>query len=204
MNLKTYEGYYNPKLRFTENIPINWRVNKVKHILKNRNESNNPIKSKNILSLTAAKGVIPYSEKGDIGNKAKEDVSSYKLAYPNDIVMNSMNAVIGSINISHYFGCVSPVYYMFYADDENININYYNYIFQTKTFQRSLEGLGNGILDIRMRIPLDKFNQVLLPIPPKETQDIIVKYLDAKITKINTLIEKNQHLLTYLMKKGLL
>lgn len=201
MSYKSYDEYYCPNLRFTESIPKSWKVNKVKHILKNRNESNNPIKSKNILSLTAAKGVIPYSEKGDMGNKAKEDLSSYKLAYPNDIIMNSMNAVIGSINLSKYFGCVSPVYYMFYSDSDNINIKYYNYIFQTKSFQKSLIGLGNGILEIRMRIPLDKFNQVLLPIPDKDTQDKIVKYLDNKIVKIEKLIEKNKILMDLLEEK---
>lgn len=201
MNYKSYEEYYDPHLRFVDNIPCEWKINKVKHILKNRNESNNPIKSKNILSLTAARGVIPYSEKGDIGNKAKEDLSSYKLAYPNDIVINSMNAVIGSINISKYFGCVSPVYYMFYSDNDEININYYNYIFQTKTFQKSLEGLGNGILDIRMRIPLDKFNQIIMPIPNIETQNNIVNYLDKEIGRIDGLIDKNNKFIDLLEEK---
>ena len=41
---------------------------------------NNPIKTESILSLTNDRGVIPYSEKGDIGNKSKEDLSKYKLA----------------------------------------------------------------------------------------------------------------------------
>lgn len=201
MNYKSYETYKDSNMKWVDEIPKDWKIDKVKHILKNRNESNDPIKSKNILSLTASKGVIPYNEKGDIGNKAKEDLSSYKLAYPNDIVMNSMNAIIGSINICNYFGCVSPVYYMFYSDSEDININYYNYIFQTKPFQSSLKGLGNGILDFRMRIPLDKFNQVLLPIPNIETQDSIVNFLNNKVKLIESKIEKNTELINLLEEK---
>ena len=64
-------------------IPEDWSVSRLKSVLVERNESNNPIKTDFILSLTNDRGVIPYSEKGDIGNKSKEDLTGYKLAYPN-------------------------------------------------------------------------------------------------------------------------
>lgn len=59
-------------------------------------------------------GVILYDEKGDVGNRAKEDLSKYKLAFKEDIVMNSMNVIIGSVNKSPYDGVVSPVYHVLY------------------------------------------------------------------------------------------
>ena len=136
----------NSGVEWIGNIPSEWKIRKIKYILRERNEKNDPIKSDNILSLTASQGVIPYAEKEGGGNKPKEDFSAYKLAYPNDIVMNSMNILSGSVGLSKYFGCVSPVYYMFYSDNENINIKYFHYIFQTSVFQKSLMGLGNGIL----------------------------------------------------------
>lgn len=112
-------------------IPKEWKLKKIKYALKNRNENNNPIRSKNILSLTAKQGVIPLEEKEGGGNKPKEDYSAYKLAYPNDIVMNSMNVLSGSVGLSKYFGCVSPVYYMLRPIDGKDDVRYYNYIFQT-------------------------------------------------------------------------
>ena len=171
-------------------IPKNWQTKRLKNVLYERKENNNPIKTNNILSLTNDRGVIPYNEKGNQGNKAKDDLTGYKLAYPNDIILNSMNVVIGSVNISNYFGCVSPVYYMLYTN--KYNIKYYNYIFQTNTFQNSLKGLGNGILEIRMRIPMEKLNNVLLPIPTKEEQNRIVEILDEKITEIDNIISKTK------------
>lgn len=171
-------------------IPREWEVKRVKNILLERKENNNPIKTKNILSLTNDRGVIPYSEKGNTGNKSKEDLTGYKIAYPNDIVLNSMNVVIGSVGLSKYYGCVSPVYYMLYS--ERNRIEYYNYIFQTKVFQTSLKGLGNGILDIRMRIPMEKLNNVILPIPPLEEQEKIANYLDKKVSDIDLIIEKTK------------
>ena len=205
-------------------IPADWELRKIKYILRERNEKNEPIKSNNILSLTASQGVIPHSEKEGGGNKPKEDLSAYKLAYPDDIVMNSMNILSGSVGLSKYFGCVSPVYYMLYSDDENVNIKYYNYIFQTTVFQKSLMGLGNGIMmketedgklnTIRMRIPLEKLNGLLLPIPSKEEQEKIVSKLECVIPEIDKMIaetkssienykEYKQSVITEAVTKGL-
>lgn len=182
-------------------IPEGWDTSRIKNILQERNEKNDPIKSDFILSLTMDKGVIPYNEKKSGGNKAKEDLSAYKLAYPNDIVLNSMNVIAGSVGLSKYFGCVSPVYYMLYPKHNKYSVYYYNYVFQSKAFQQSLIGLGNGILikqsstsgklnTIRMRIPINKLQNVIVPIPPLKEQDKIVKFLDEKTEQIDLVIKK--------------
>ena len=107
--------------------------------------------------MTNKLGVVPYEEKGNQGNKSKENVYEYKLAYPNTIVANSMNILIGSVGLCDYFGCVSPVYYVFRAKKYN-NIKFLNYIFQTVGFQRELRKYANGILEIRLirRLYLNK------------------------------------------------
>lgn len=178
------------EVKWIGQIPNDWEYNRLKNVLKERKENNNPVKSDNILSLTNDRGVIPYSEKGNQGNRAKEDLTGYKLAYPNDIIMNSMNVVIGSVGLSKYYGCVSPVYYMLY--NEKHDIRYYNYIFQTKVFQNELKGLGNGILEIRMRIPMEKMNNVILPIPSKQEQQKIADFLDEKLIVINKIMDKTK------------
>lgn len=177
--------------------PKNWKLKKIKYCLKERIEKNNPVRTTDILSLTAKQGVIPYDQKEGGGNKPKEDVSAYRLAYPGDIVMNSMNILSGSVGLSDYFGCVSPVYYMLrpYSLDEDVR--FYNYIFQTTVFQRSLFGLGNGILmkesgngklnTIRMRIPMDKFGGLFIPVASPDEQRKIADYLDAECKKIDIL-----------------
>lgn len=176
-------------------IPIDWEIKRLKAVLKERNISNNPIQTDYILSLTNDRGVIPYDEKGDVGNKSKEDVSGYKLAYPDDIVLNSMNVVIGSVALSKYFGCVSPVYYMLYPRNHADDVRYYNYIFQTKEFQNKLKGYGNGIMEIRMRIQMSKLNTVELPIADSETQTRIADFLDEKCAKIDAVIEKQKQVI---------
>lgn len=178
--------------------PATWSLKKIKYCLQERIEKNNPVRTTDILSLTAKQGVIPYDQKEGGGNKPKEDVSAYRLAYPGDIVMNSMNILSGSVGLSQYFGCVSPVYYMLRPWEAKEDVRYYNYIFQTTMFQRSLYGLGNGILikesgngklnTIRMRIPMDKFGGLFIPVASFDEQKRISDFLDAKCTEIDAII----------------
>ena len=184
-------------------IPDNWSLVPLKGVLQERKENNDPIKTDFILSLGVRYGIVPYSEKEGGGNKAKEDCSQYRLAYPGDIVMNSMNIISGSVAISNYFGCVSPVYYMFYPKDATTaDARYFCYVFQSKAFQRSLLGLGNGILmkessngvfnTVRMRISVNKLKPLILPVPSYEEQQRIVDFLDEKCRYIDSIIEKSR------------
>lgn len=112
--------------------------------------------------------------------------------------MNSMNILSGSVALSKYYGCVSPVYYMLRPQKKTADVRYFNYIFQTTLFQRSLFGLGNGILmkesgngklnTIRMRIPMEKFGDLFIPVAPDDEQKSISDYLDMRCKKIDELI----------------
>ena len=198
-------------------IPKDWELRQLKRVLADRKENNEPIKTSNILSLTIEKGVIPYSEKGTGGNKAKEDLRQYKLVYPNDIVLNSMNVIVGAVGLSKYFGCASPAYYMLYKINESDDIRFYNYIFKSKLFQDSLKGLGNGIMmkqsetsgklnTIRMRIPMEKLSSVKMPIIFSLEQEKIANFLDEKTSQFDLIISKKEKLIERLeeAKKSLI
>ena len=212
--LEPYEEYIPVESKWIDAIPSTWDYKRVKELFIERKERNNPIKTHEILALTAKQGVIPYSQKrSGGGNKAKEDHTQYNIAHPNDLLINCMNVVAGSAGVSKYYGAISPVYYALSQRDDNINIWYYHRIFRLMPFQRSLLGLGKGILmresssgalnTIRMRIPMSNLNNVMLPVPPREEQDQIVRFLDWKLSKINKLIlaKKKQTALLYEQKQ---
>lgn len=179
-------------------IPEKWKLKRLKYILKERKLKNDPIITKEILSLSVERGVFPYSEKTGGGNKAKDDLSAYKVAYPGDIVINSMNILAGAVGLSKYTGAISPVYYSLYTDSDHVDIRYYYYLFQTEAFQKSLLGLGNGIMmkesdsgklnTIRMRIPMEKLISLLMPLPPLETQIKIIQHIDGKVESVNNIL----------------
>lgn len=174
-------------IKWIGKIPDSWKVERLQWHLDEVKESNDPIKTTQILSLTNKLGVIPYEEKGEQGNKAKEKLDDYKLAYPNTIVANSMNILIGSVGKCDYFGCVSPVYYVF-KPRPGENIEFYNYIFQTSQFQKELRKYANGILEIRLRVSANNILKREVAVPSLVVQNKIVSFLNNKCSEIDELI----------------
>lgn len=186
----------------SENIP-NW----AKHVGKNRKliplgnlvrirgEKNDPIQLSQVLSLTAARGVILYEDKGAIGNVASEDVSRYSIVRVNDLVVNCMNVIIGSVGLSKYEGVLSPVYYVLTPiRNDLINMEYLALHFRIREFQRQLIRIGYGILDHRMRIPWINLRSERIVVPPLEVQEQIItelKALDDERIRALNLVEKS-------------
>ena len=50
-------------IKWIGQIPEDWNLIKIKYVLKQRLENNCPIRTRDILSLTAKQGVVPLSEK---------------------------------------------------------------------------------------------------------------------------------------------
>ena len=198
--MNRYESYKNVDLPWLKEIPSNWEIARLSRVFDIRKEKNSSLKAKEILSLSSKYGVSLYSEKQEKGgNKPKEDLGSYFLCYPGDILLNCMNIVAGAVGISNYFGAVSPVYYPLVNKYKEKNCTkYMEYLFRNYYFQRSLVGLGKGIqmsetedgrlFTVRMRISWDVLKTQSLPIPPIHEQEQIAKYLDWKINEIERLI----------------
>ena len=169
-------------------LPERWEERRLGAVLVERKEKNSPVKTDFILSLSAQYGVTPYTERGTQGNKHKEDLSGYNIARNGDLLVNNMNVIIGSSGVSNWDGAISPVYYALYPRSNSANIRYLEYIFRLQPFYLSLMGMGSGILEHRMRIPMLKLNNITLPLPPRDEQDQIVQYLNWKVSGIDKLI----------------
>jgi type I restriction enzyme S subunit len=169
------------------------------NLVRLRNEKNDPIKLTQVLSLTSARGVILYEDKGAIGNRASEDITRYSIVRKGDLVLNSMNVIIGSVGLSNYEGVLSPVYYVLKPIQEDlINMRFLSYHFQIQSFQKSLIRIGYGILDHRMRIPWVNLKAEKIHVPPIEEQRRIVDFLDEETRRIDELISlKNMQIKNY-------
>ena len=197
--MRRYESYKDSCVEWLGEIPSHWECLPIRSIFKFRNEKNDPIKTDNILSLSIANGVTEYSDENRGGNKRKDDLSSYKLAYPNDIVLNSMNVIVGAVGVSKYFGAISPVYYALSLYNQRANLSYYESIFKNENFQRGLLRFGKGILikfgengkmnTIRMKISQDDLKKLYFPIPPLDEQQKIAQFLDDKTAKIDQAVD---------------
>jgi len=180
------EIFHNPL--WLSNLPSEWKLEKIKHIFTDRNEKNES-GNDNYLSLMKDVGIVPYSEKGNVGNKTSDTPEKYKMVYRNDIVVNPMNVLIGSVGLSKYDGCLSSVYIVL-KPNEGTYPKFFHYVFFIKEFQKYLRRIATGIMEIRESVGKTEFFSEKLPVPPLQEQKLISEYLDKKVTDIDQLIKK--------------
>ena len=183
-------------------IPEHWELNPLKYCFGRRSEKNNPVKTEERLSLSIDKGVTLYSEKTTNLDRFKEDFTQYQLAYPNDIVLNCMNMIVGAVGLSNYMGCVSPVYYVIYPIRQDINPLYYSYLLNIQTIRGVYYSLGKGIYAIergegrvntcRLKVAYNDFGRLEIPVPPLKEQKEITLFIQQKCSEIDSLIALKQ------------
>ena len=211
MNLAAYRNYKTTEAPWLGDVPSHWEVRRLRTVLRLRNEKNSPVKTEQILSLSIARGVTLYSHEGRGGNKRKGDITAYKIAHAGDIVLNSMNVIVGAVGLSRYTGAISPVYYALFPATDEVDIKYYDKVFGNTAFQRYLLIYGKGILikksntgklnTIRMKISPDDLKGTLLPIPPKDEQQQIARFLDWKTAQINRFIRNKRRFIELLKEQ---
>jgi type I restriction enzyme S subunit len=146
-------------------------------------------------------GIIPYAEKGDVGNKKPEDVSKCKIVTRGDFVINSMNYGIGSYGWSDYDGVCSPVYIVLKPQNDIVESRFAFRIFENRAFQTFAQSLGNGILEHRCAINWDILKPIGVGVPPMDEQKAILDILDRETGKIDELVAEQRRLMDLLKEK---
>jgi len=183
-------------------IPEHWRLEPLKYCFGRRSEKNYPVKTEERLSLSIDKGVTLYAEKTTNLDRFKDDFTQYQIAYPNDIVLNCMNMIVGAVGLSNYMGCVSPVYYVIYPSKQDVNPLYYSYLLNIPTIRGVYYSLGKGIYAIergegrvntcRLKVSYNDFGRLEIPVPPVEEQKAITQYIQEKCSEIDSMIAIKQ------------
>jgi type I restriction enzyme S subunit len=189
-------------IKWIGEIPEHWEVKPLKFNFNRRSERNNPIVTTERLSLSIDKGVTLYSEKTTNLDRFKDDFTQYQLTYPNDIVLNCMNMIVGAVGLSKYLGCVSPVYYVIYPSNDNVYSEYYAYLLNTPSIRGVYHSYGKGIYAIergegrvntcRLKVSYDDFGRFEIPIPPFSEQQNITEFINRKCAEIDELVALKQ------------
>lgn len=182
-------------------VPAGWDFLPVRAILRERKEKNAKLEESNILSVMKGVGVIRYENKGNVGNKSSERPEAYKIVRKNDLVLNSMNLSIGSVGMAHEDGVTSSVYIIYQARPEIADPGFYNYLFQTTSFQRHLASYGRGIMELREAVKERDIKNQPVIVPPLGVQKRIADFLDEKTKVIDELIERKENLIELLREK---
>ena len=197
--------------------PAHWKYIAFKNVLNERMEKNDPIQTDERLSLSIDKGVTLYADKTTNLDRFKDDVSQYKLAPAGDLVLNSLNMIVGAIGVSKWFGCVSPAYYTYYDNkDDHITVKFCDYLLRCKTMRKVLFSLGKGIMAIdrgddrvntcRLKVSRTDLRSLKIPLPPVDEQKAIVEFLNEKEVFIDKTISDRENCIDKLreLKKSLI
>ena len=201
MSFPRYPAYKPSGVEWLGEVPEHWDVLPCRGIVDERNEKNEGAACQDYLSLMANVGIIPYEEKGDVGNKKPEDLGKCKLVRKGDFVINSMNYGIGSYGVSGHDGVCSPVYIVLIPKEEEVKPGFAFRIFEDKTFQSHAQSFGNGILAHRCAIGWDILKGIGVPVPSSHEQERILQFLDHETAKIDALIAEQQRLIELLQEK---
>lgn len=175
------------------NIPANWTVKRIKALFDLHDErSYLPLDEVNLISLYSNIGVRQHTDiKHTTGNKAR-NADGYKIVAKDDIVVNILLCWMGAIGCSAYDGVTSPAYDI-YTPKENVNSQYYHYLFRLPAFSQQCYKVGKGIMSMRWRTYSPQFRNIVVPFPSLTEQDQIVRFLDWKTSSINRLISNYRH-----------
>ncbi len=201
MTLTRFENYRPEDHEWFKAIPTHWQSLPCRAIVNERSERNEDGQCSEYLSLMANIGIIPYADKGDIGNKKPEDLTKCKRVQVGDFVINSMNYYIGSYGVSRYAGICSPVYIVLTPKSEVVEPRFAFRIFEVNQFQEHAQSFGNGILEHRRSISWDILKAIKVPVPPLEEQRTIANFLDRETAKIDALVAEQRRLIELLKEK---
>ena len=145
-----------------------------------------------LLSVYLDVGVIPFSAKAEKRtNVTSKDLSKYQRVDCGDFVLNNQQAWRGSVGISFDTGIVSPAYIVLSMNDM-LNSRYANYLLRSRIMVDQYLINSKSVGSIQRNIYWPALKRTSVPVPPREEQDQIVRFLDWKVSSINKLIAVKQ------------
>ncbi|WP_341859475.1 restriction endonuclease subunit S [Qipengyuania sp. GPGPB31] len=200
MSLSAYSEYKPSDAAWLGDIPKHWSLEPLRGQFEELKDKNVGALDQNYLSLVAGRGVMPYAEKGEMGNKKPDDLEKCKLVKAGNFVINSMNFGIGAFGVSTHDGVCSPVYVVL-EPSEPRSLRYLRWIFDNPGFREVAQSFGNGILAHRAAIGWDDLKLMKIGVPPIEEQEAIAAFLDRETAKIDALVAEQELLIALLKEK---
>lgn len=182
---------YNTHTQFLDiwisKIPAHWQAHKMKHLFSERSEKGYP--NEPLLVASQNMGVVPKNVYGNRTVEAQKDLHLLKLVRVGDFVI-SLRSFQGGFEYAYYQGIISPAYTILIPHEPMLG-SYFRYLAKSKPFIGLLTLCVTGIRE-GQNIDYAKLKNHLLPVPPRDEQEQIVRFLDWKVSSINRLINIKQ------------
>ncbi len=179
-----YSEYTGIPLPWLPQMPAHWTLMRNKNVFQEVKDvvgENSHLYP--LLSLTT-KGIILRDVASGKG-KFPKDFNTYKIVSKGDMAfcLFDIDETPRTVGLSSYDGMLTGAYTIFHV--KNINPRFVYYYYLSLDNVKAMKPLYSGL---RKTINAGTFLATKLPVPPREEQDKIVRYLDWKVSVANHLI----------------
>ncbi len=195
-----YNKYKDAIYDWLPSIPAHWSISPLRQFISLSDERNGNSNEYELLSVYREYGVVRKASRDDNKNVESQDLSKYKVVHPGYLVINKMKLWQGSCGISKYLGICSPAYIVCRVSGDN-NLDYLNLLLRSALFKTYYNRISHGIRVGQWDSDYYDIQNLKIPVPPREEQDQIVRYLDWKVSKINHLIHGYQRQIALLEER---
>ncbi|MGO0675045.1 restriction endonuclease subunit S [Citrobacter werkmanii] len=157
-------------------LPSHWQALPTKRLFRLVAEPAEINNDYELLSVYTAIGVAPRKDLEPKGNKASTTDGYWKVRQ-GDIIVNKLLAWMGAVGFSNYDGVTSPAYDIL-RKVKDINPRFYHYLFRLELTQREFKRWSRGIMEMRLRLYFEELGRIIMPVPPRQEQDVIVEEIE--------------------------
>lgn len=157
-------------------LPSHWQALPTKRLFRLVAEPAEINNDYELLSVYTAIGVAPRKDLEPKGNKASTTDGYWKVRQ-GDIIVNKLLAWMGAVGFSNYDGVTSPAYDIL-RKVKDINPKFYHYLFRLELTQREFKRWSRGIMEMRLRLYFEELGRIIMPVPPRQEQDVIVEEIE--------------------------
>ena len=196
-NLPKYESYKDSGFEWLGQIPKNWQTLKMKYMFRDFSEKGKP--EAELLSVTQSQGVVPRTWVDTRMVMPSGNLESFKLIKKGDFAI-SLRSFEGGLEYCYHDGIISPAYTVLKHSRNDLIAAYYKYLFKSHTFISELQTSVVGIREGK-NISYSGLSESHMPIPSKEEQQAIAKFLDEKTGQIDQAIEIKEQQIALLKER---
>ena len=179
--MRKYADYLPAQAAWLDELPSHWQCKKTGALFSERKSK---VSDKDYAPLSVARiGVVPQ-----LATAVKPDAGdNRKLVCAGDFVINSRSDRKGSCGVAELDGSVSLINIVL-TPRNGLSERYVHYLLRSQPFSEEYYRNGRGIVADLWTTRYSEMKSILLPVPPREEQDQIVRFLDWKVSSINKLI----------------
>ena len=196
--MRAYEAYKQIDLPWLDRIPAHWRVQRAKTMFRKMRRPAED--SDEVITCFRDGEVTRRSNRRATGFTESLKEIGYQGIRKGDLVIHVMDAFAGAVGVSDSDGKGTPVYSVCTPKGDNNNY-YYAHVIRIMAKNGYIQSLYRGIRERSSDFRFEVFANLYLPLPPREEQDAIVRFLDAKCAKIDRLIRLKERQIALLNEK---